>query len=499
MKGIFCPLIISKIMVLFLLGLLLLFLGYFTYGRLVEKILSPDDRQTPAIANYDGVDYVCLPHWKNMLIQLLNIAGIGPIIGVILGVKFGAIVFLIIPVGNIIAGATHDFIGGMMSMRSNGANLPVLIRDNLGSKYAGFFSVFMMLLLMLVVAVFINIPAKLISGLCGSDAFFWPSVGVIFAYYICATLFPIDKIVGKIYPFFGALLVVSSIAMFGAIFWYGFKDPSLLSESIAFKERMWTAENGHPIVPLLFVTIACGIISGFHATQSPIIARTMRSERQARSSFYGMMVVEGVIAMVWAAAGLAIYNVFPEKMSVNPALVLSDITTYFLGTWVGGITVLGVVVLAITSGDTAMRSMRLSGAEMLKISQKPISNRLWVCAPLIICVLCLLVWSNSDAKTFANLWNYFAWANQVLAASTLMAAVVWLLKRDLNGMIALVPGMFMTFIVLTYILWISPKHGGPAGFGLDINISYAISAALTLLLAVWVWRRGKKRIGSGHK
>lgn len=477
-------------MVLFLLGIVLLAAGYMTYGRFIEKMIAPDDRETPAITKFDGVDYVCLPHWKNMLIQLLNIAGVGPVIGVILGIKFGTIVFVVIPIGNVIAGATHDFISGMMSVRHGGANLPALVKMNLGKRFYGIFSVFMMLLLLLVVAVFVNIPAQIIDSMMPEVPIFWFAVVGIFLYYICSTIFPIDKIIGKIYPAFGALLLVGTVAVCIAVVAYAMRDPSVLTETAGFKEKMWTAENGHPIVPLLFVTIACGIISGFHATQSPIIARTMKSERQGRAAFYGMMIVEGVIAMIWAAAGLAIYNLFPEKMDENATWVLSDIAKYFLGDWVGSVTLLGVVILAITSGDTAMRSLRMSLAEMIGMPQKKLSKRIILCTPLIILVSLLLAWSNVSASSFAQLWNYFAWGNQVLASATLSASAVWLYRQGKSGGVALIPAMFMTFIVISYILWISPAHGGPVGFGLDLNVSYAIAAILTIVLAYVVRKLG---------
>ncbi|MBQ9772834.1 MAG: carbon starvation protein A [Lentisphaeria bacterium] len=467
----------------FLGGIALLILGYFSYGKFLERILAPDDRVTPAIKNADGVDYVPLPHWKNMLIQLLNIAGIGPVIGVILGIKFGEIVFLLIPIGNILAGATHDYLGGMMSLRRNGANLPALIRENLGNKVYYAFSIFVSLLLLLVVAVFINIPANLIDGLDGvaNIKHFWIAVIAIFIYYIIATLFPVDKIIGRVYPMFGLMLLLGTFAIFGAIVWNGFKDPSILTETAAFKSKMWTSANNHPVLPLLFVTIACGIISGFHATQSPIIARSMRHEREARSSFYGMMILEGIIAMIWAAAGLAIYNLFPEQMGIVPAKVLGFITTYFLGKWGGAITVIAVIILAITSGDTAMRSLRLSFAEIFKLSQKNFISRILLIIPLIVVVTGLLIWSNSDVKSFNNLWNYFAWSNQVLAACTLFAATVWLRNNKKPWWIAALPAVFMTFIVATYIFWISPAHGGPVGFGLELNMAYYFGGVIALL------------------
>lgn len=479
-------------MLLFFLGLLLLVAGYFAYGSFIEKVLAPDDRATPAVSKRDGVDFLTLPHWKNMLIQLLNIAGVGPVIGVILGIKFGTMVFIIIPVGNILAGATHDFLAGMMSLRGGGANLPALIRQNLGSAYSKFFSAFMVLLLLLVVAVFINVPANLIDKEFPQINIFWWTVGAIFTYYVLATLFPVDKIIGKIYPLFGFMLLVGTLAVFVSICFKLIESPEVLGESAKFAEMKWCAANGHPVIPLLFVTIACGIISGFHATQSPIVARTMRSEREARSTFYGMMVLEGVIAMIWAAAGLAVYNMKPEYFQKTPTDVLIYVSQHFLGTWMGIVTVFAVVILAITSGDTAMRSMRLSLAEIFKIDQKPISKRLLTTLPLIIGTTGLLAWSQISAESFNNLWNYFAWGNQVLAASTLLAASVWLFRLSKNGFVALLPGMFMAFIVLTYILWISPEHGGPVGFGLDLAYAYGLGGALTIVLSVWAYKRGKR-------
>ncbi|MBQ7112094.1 MAG: carbon starvation protein A [Thermoguttaceae bacterium] len=473
-------------MLLFLTGIVLLVVGYLTYGRFVESVLGPDDRTTPAIKQADGVDYVVLPHWKNMLIQLLNIAGVGPVIGVIAGIKFGAIVFLLIPIGNIIGGATHDFIAGMASLRNRGANLPYFIKLTLGNVYYCAFSVFTVFLLALVVAVFINVPANLIDKtFLPNIPFFWGAVGSIFLYYIVATMFPVDKIIGKLYPIFGAVLLIGSGALLVSLLFRGFGDPAILTESEAFKAGKLT----QPIIPCLFVTIACGILSGFHATQSPIIARTMKTERQARSSFYGMMVLEGVVAMIWAGAALAIYNLDSALMEQDATIVLAKITENFLGSWLGKTTVVAVVVLAITSGDTAMRSMRLTLAEMMKIDQKPIAKRLAICAPIIAAICGLLWWSNQNAASFGKLWNYFAWGNQVLAASTLAAGATWLYGLKKKGWIAALPGAFMTFVVVSYILWTSTAHGGPVGVGLELPQAYALAAVVTVVFIGWsVWR-----------
>ena len=486
-------------MLMFLIGLLILVLGYVFYGRLVEKIVGVDEKRvTPAVAQSDGVDFVVLPRWKNMMIQLLNIAGIGPVIGVIIGIKFGAIVFLIIPIGNIIGGAVHDFVAGMMSIRDRGANLPTLIKKNNGQALAAIFSIFMTILLLLVVAVFITTPAQLCASLApaAKSPVLWIAVTTIFLYYIASTIFPVDKIIGRLYPIFGALLLVGTAALFVKLMLAAGADPSLLKESAAFRTKMFTAAKHQPIIPLLFVTIACGILSGFHATQAPIIARTMRSEREARGDFYGMMVVEGFIAMVWAAAALAIYNLFPAQMTKTPAAVLQYLCNYFLGTWAGGLVVVSVIILSITSGDTAMRSLRLSLAEIFHIPQQKLWTRVLLCLPVIALVALLIWWSTISAKTFNQLWNYFAWGNQVLAACTLTAATEWLISRKRNALITIVPGVFMTFVVLCYILWISPKHSidgkAPFGFGLELHTAQIVAAVLAVVSMALAIRHGFK-------
>jgi len=311
------------------------------------------------------VDYVVLPRWKNMLIHLLNIAGIGPVIGVISGIKFGPIVFIIIPVGCLLMGAVNDFVAGMMSLRHNGANLTELVRIYFTKKGYYFFSVFVSITLLLVVAVFINVPANLIKAISGGNAsVFYISVVAIFVYYIIATLFPVDKIIGKAYPVFGLVLLVGTGFIFVSLMIRGFQNPDILQASEGFKAQMFTMANNHPILPLLFVNIACGILSGFHGTQAPIVARTMKNESEAKNTFFGMMAAEGFIAMVWAAGALVIYNKFPALMNDNPNSVLIRIAQEFVsGKYIGTIVVVSVIILAITSGDTALRSLRLSVAE----------------------------------------------------------------------------------------------------------------------------------------
>jgi len=480
----------------FLGGLVFLLVGYLTYGRLIERILGPDDRKTPCVVNPDGVDYVALPTWKNMLIQLLNIAGVGPVIGVILGIKFGKVALLIIPVGCVLMGAVHDFLAGMMSVRRNGANLPALVRESLGKCYAAVFSWALVVILMLVVAVFINTPASIIDKTWLPNVpFFWPAVIVIFLYYVAATLFPVDKIIGRIYPVFGALLIVGSLAIAIALTVAGFRTPEILNDCAGFADF----QKGQPLFPCLFVTIACGIISGFHATQSPIVARTMRSEREARGTFFGMMVLEGAIAMIWAASALAIYNLAPENLKLAGPTVLGNIATHFLGPWVGSVTVLAVVILAITSGDTALRSARLSIAEMCKLDQVPIAKRVMTCLPLIVVVAALLWWSNGSPKSFNNLWNYFAWGNQAIAVTTLMSGAVWLLRmgKKASTLVALLPGMFMTTVVVSFILWTPGTGGQPWGLvpgGLNLGASVAIGVVVSVAFAAFAFYRSRVKM-----
>ncbi len=277
-----------------------------------------------------------------------------------------------------------------------------------------------------------------------------------------------------------------------SLLWNGIKEPGLLSQGAEFSEYSAQYVRDYPILPMLFVTIACGIISGFHATQAPIISRTMKSEKEAKSNFYGMMVVEGIIAMIWAGGGLAIYNKFPDLLNANTTYVLSRITDTFLGSVVGTLTIFAVIVLAITSGDTAMRSLRLSLAEAIKVPQTQLKNRVVLCIPLMLIITLLLWWSNQDVQSFNYLWNYFSWGNQVLAVSTLMAAAVWLMARKKNFLPALVPGMFMSFIVITYIVWISPAHKGPVGLGLPLYLAYTVAVVVTILIGFLVCRNGKK-------
>jgi len=486
-------------MITFLIGVAILIGGYFTYGKFVEHIFGPDDRQPPALANPDGVDRVVLPHWKNVLIQLLNIAGIGPVIGVILGIKFGAIVFILLPLGNVLGGAVHDYFSGMVSMRNNGYNVPALSRKFLGKGPSKIVIVLISVALILVGAVFTNTPAALINtpilvGSAVSPTLFWVAVGCIFVYYFLSTFFPIDKIIGRIYPVFGGLLILASLAILIGIL----PNLNVLDEiNLSDIGSNFTQHPAHqPIIPMLFVTIACGIISGFHSTQSPLVARTEKSERLGRQTFYGMMIIEGLIGMIWAAGGMFIYHQMPELITgASGVKVLSTlVSTVIPFAPVSVLVVIGVIVLAITSGDTSLRSLRLTIAELFDIDQTSVKSRLLLTVPMFFICFLIILWSNLDKEGFNILWNYFSWSNQLMAVCSLCVTVVYLRSKKKNYWVGLGPCLFMSFICFDYILWVSPTNlkGAPLGFGLNYNTALVLAMILAVLLGTWLVKRGKK-------
>ncbi len=485
-------------MITFLIGIAILIGGYFTYGKFVEHVFGPDDRKTPAVEKPDGVDRVVLPHWKNMLIQLLNIAGIGPVIGVILGIKFGAIVFILLPLGNVLGGAVHDYFSGMVSMRNNGYNVPALSRKFLGKGPAKVVMTLISIALILVGAVFTNTPAALINtpilaGSAVSPTLFWVAVACIFAYYFASTFFPIDKIIGRIYPIFGALLILASLAIFVGIV------PNLnVLDEFCFSDIMSNFHKhpaGQPIIPMLFVTIACGIISGFHSTQSPLVARTEVTERTGRQTFYGMMIIEGLIGMIWAAGGMFIYHQMPELLTGASGVKVLSVLVSTVIPWapISILVVVGVIVLAITSGDTSLRSLRLTIAELTGMEQTSIRNRLLLTVPMFAICAIIIFWSNLNPEGFNILWNYFSWSNQLMAVCSLCVTTVYLRSKKKNFWIALIPCMFMTFITCDYILWVSPENlkGAPLGFGLDYKTALVIALHDAVILGFLLCTRGK--------
>ena len=465
-------------MITFLIGVAILILGYFTYGKFVERVFGPDDRKTPALANPDGVDRVPMPHWKNVLIQLLNIAGIGPVIGVILGIKFGAIVFILLPLGNVLGGAVHDYFSGMISMRNNGYNVPALSRKFLGKGPAKLVMTLISVALILVGAVFTTTPAALVNtpilvGSHVSPTLFWIAVVCIFAYYFISTFFPIDKIIGRIYPIFGALLILASLAIFVGII------PNLnVLDEFCFNDIM---SNFHK--------------RGFHSTQSPLVARTEVTEKTGRQTFYGMMIIEGLIGMIWAAGGMFIYHQMPELLTGASGVKVLSVLVSTVIPWapISILVVVGVIILAITSGDTSLRSLRLTVAELTGLEQTSVKNRLLLTVPMFALCAVIIFWSNMNPEGFNILWNYFSWSNQLMAVCSLCVATVYLRSKKKNFWIALIPCMFMTFITADYILWVSPENlkGAPLGFGLDYKTALVIALHDAAILGFFLCVRGK--------
>jgi carbon starvation protein CstA len=452
----------------FLAGIALLIVGYFTYGKFIEKMFGvKEDRATPAYVNSDGVDYVPMSTPKNSLIQLLNIAGTGPIFGPIMGALYGPVAFIWIVIGCIFAGAVHDYLTGMISIRNKGAHLPELASKFLGKVMKHVVNAFAVLLLLLVGTVFVSTPASLLHVLMDGKVALTLIIVAIFVYYILATLLPVDKIIGRLYPYFGALLVISAVGVGIGLVVTGAPIPEL------------SLSNFHPanapIFPLIFFTITCGALSGFHATQTPIISRTTQKEGQGRKIFYGMMIAEGIIAMIWAAAAMSMfgsYNGLNDLLAAGgPGAIVSEVSTTLLGAIGGTLAILGVVVLPITSGDTAFRSARMIIAEYLNIAQKKFSSRLWIAAPLFIISAVL---TQID---FNLLWRYFSWANQATAVIALFVGAMYLYIARKNYWVALVPGSFMLVMVITYIL------NAKIGFGLSMNAAWIggfIGAALLI-------------------
>ena len=474
-------------MITFTLCLLALIAGYFVYGRFVERIFGPDDRKTPALTMADGVDYIPLPTWKIFMIQFLNIAGLGPIFGAIMGAKFGTASYLWIVLGSIFAGAVHDYLSGMLSLRHGGESLPEIIGRYLGMTTKQVMRVFTVILMVLVGAVFVAGPAGLLASLTPEvlDTTFW--IVVVFLYYILATMLPIDKIIGKIYPIFAVALLFMAVGLLVMLY---VLHPAL--------PELWDGvHNTHsnadtlPIFPIMFVSIACGAISGFHATQSPLMARCMTSERHGRPVFYGAMITEGIVALIWAAAATWFFGENGMGES-NAAVIVDAITKDWLGTVGGVLAVLGVIAAPITSGDTAFRSARLIVADFLGMEQKSIRKRLYICVPMFLAAIGLLLYSLKDADGFDRIWRYFAWSNQTLSVFTLWAVTVYLVRERKGHIyyITYIPAMFMTAVCTTYICV------APEGLGISPSASLYIALVALVVAATWfaVWHGKWKRM-----
>lgn len=469
-------------MITFLAGIALLILGYFTYGKFIEKMFGvKENRATPAYVNSDGVDYVPMSTAKNSMIQLLNIAGTGPVFGPIMGALYGPVAFIWIVIGCIFAGAVHDYLTGMISIRNRGAHLPELASKFLGKVMRHVVNAFAVLLLLLVGTVFVSTPASLLHVLADGKIALAIIIAAIFVYYILATLLPVDKIIGRLYPYFGALLLISALGIGIGLVVTGAPIPELSLTNLH--------PDNAPILPLLFFTITCGALSGFHATQTPIISRTTQNEKQGRKIFYGMMIVEGIIAMIWAAAAMSVFDGNGGLQAVlaagGPGAVVSEVSVAMLGAIGGTLAILGVVVLPITSGDTAFRSARMIIAEYLNIAQKKFSSRLWIALPLFVISVVL---TQID---FNLLWRYFSWANQSTAVIALFVGAMYLYIAKKNYWVPLVPGIFMLVMVITYIL------NAKIGFGLAMNISWIGGFIGTAVLVALFFNAAKKARAKG--
>ena len=463
-------------MITFLLCLALLVGAYFTYGRYLERLAGVDpDRQTPCSRLADGIDYIRMPRWRTFLIQLLNIAGTGPIFGAILGACFGPVAFLWITFGGIFMGAMHDFLSGMMLMRHDGLSIPEIIGHYLGNNMRHFMRIFSVLLLVLVGAVFVLSPAQLLTSLVPSVSVpVW--VWIILAYYFVATLLPIDQIIGRFYPVFGVALILMAVGLLGALLFGAWSIPELTPATL---HNYQLDSFRLPIVPTLFITIACGAISGFHATQSPLMARCIGNERECRSVFYGAMISESIIALIWAAAAMAFFGgteglvATTAEAGHDPAWAVNTISNGMLG-WFGGLlALLGVVAAPITSGDTAFRSARLIIADMLRIDQRKLWKRFAICIPLFLIGYAIM------QMPFGIVWRYFAWTNQSLAVVVLWAIVAWLMQRRRNRWVALVPALFMTYVCASFV-FVSDQFLGME----NRTAAYLLGGAVTLFITI---------------
>ena len=488
-------------MITFVTSVLLLVGGYFFYGLLVEKVFNADpNRKTPCYSLQDGVDYIPMPTWKVFLIQFLNIAGTGPIFGAIQGILFGPSAYLWIVLGCIFGGAVHDYLSGMISLRKNGASMPEIIGSEMGQT-AKFINLLLSLfLLILVGAVFVTTPAGLLANLTAgwgdksSLLLFWTLL--IFFYYMLATLLPIDKLIGRMYPVFGLSLLIMAVGVLGGIF---FTDGGLPEITTALHNHH-PAAKPLPVFPGLFITIACGAVSGFHATQSPMMARCLKNEKLGRPIFYGAMITEGLVALIWAAAAIKFADALsidgntpyekllnamtdPDTGKLNPAVIVNSICHSWLGTVGAVLAILGVVAAPITSGDTALRSARLILADFLHINQRKLYQRCLLALPVFLISFILL---NIN---FEVLWRYFAWMNQTLSAFTFWTITAYLARnnKSMAFLIGLVPALFMTMVCVTYIML------APEGFGVNSTLAYWIGSAITLAsFIIFIYKEDKR-------
>lgn len=465
-------------MTTFIIGILILWLGYIFYSRYIEKLFEPDDRETPATKLSDGVDYVPISKNRNALIHLLNIAGMGPIIGAVQGILFGPIAFILIPLGCIFAGGVHDYFAGMLSIRNDGAQITGLIDKYLGKTAFRIFMVIVSIMLLLLATVFVYTAGDLfVERFFGVKDFVItnPTViaayGVILLYFVFATLFPIDKIIGKFYPALGLMLIIGTGMVLVGFFTNGVNLQNFSLENYNIHPK------NLPLIPMFFMTVSCGLLSGFHSTQATIISRTVNSEKDGRRVFYGMMCVESLIAIIWAAAAMDVYslNLVPQNI-IGTVNVVNIIANKFVPFNLAFLVTLAIIILPITSGDTALRGLRITIAEAINLGQKKILNRLVIIIPIILCVLSILYWAKTNADSFGLIWRYFTFFNQLIAIPVLLCGALYLYKLKKNYFIALFPALFYVFITMSFIF--SEK----IGFNLPLKNAEIVGVILVALI-----------------
>ena len=458
-------------MTTFLIGLGILLIGGALYGRFMERFFGADERTTPAMAKNDGTEYVPMPTWKCALVHLLNIAGTGPVLGPIQGILFGPVVFITIPLGCVLAGAVHDFMIGMISLREDGAQMQDLVRKYLGKQVAWLFNVFICVMALLVVVTFTYSPGDIVvksflnQAPLVTNPWTWVAYAVVFVYYLLATYMPIDKLIGRVYPVIGSLFIVSAVLIFGMIF-----TKQLPLEDLTLENWRGLKPN---MIPLFFVTVACGIASGFHSTQATLIARSLRNEKSGRKVFFNMMLMEGFIAMIWAAVTMGVMGKYGLSSAGNANASLVEIIETLLGSKFGIIVMAGFIVLPITTGGTTMRILRIMLCELLKIGSSKV-GKIMVGIGMVAASLSLLFIVKFQPDGFAIIWRYFAWSNQILVVFTLAVATSWCVKNDKNILFTVIPGAFYLYVVSSFIL------NAKVGFNLSWDMSYLISGLLSL-------------------
>src|SRR6056297_1714258 len=477
-------------MLTFIISIAALVIGYFLYGKFIERFFGANDNiKTPAYSVNDGVDYLPLPTWKIFLIQFLNIAGLGPIFGAILGALYGPMAYIWIVLGCIFMGSVHDYFSGMLSVRNKGASLPELVGKYLGSGFQNFLRLFTVLLLIFVGIAFVTGPAGLLEALTVANKKIW--LYIIFAYYLVATLLPINKIIGLIYPYFGIALLIMAVGIAGAMIFKGINGTLVLNE-LTFSDfkNMHHNPSQNILYPMMFIVISCGAISGFHSTQAPLMARCLKKERHGRKAFYGAMIAEGIVAIIWATAAM---NYFGDVQSLadvmesethNPAWVVNEISQTWLGKIGGFLAILGVIACPITTGDTAFRSARLTIADIFKYGQSKINKRLMVSIPLFV------VGFIMSQLEFATIWKYLGLSNQILAVMVLWTAAMYLAIKGKNHFIISIPATFLTAVCVTYLLVAPIKNGG---LYLPTEIGYPAGALAAILAMMWFILTARKK------